>query len=346
MAWRWETRGNNEYLYVAHRVNGRVVKTYLAKNGAMRQAMNVLMLDRQERDRKDREAKRRASVELRARVADVLRQLADADAELRQAAEALLISVGFHRLNRGRWKMKRKPLPATKGTRQQDATRSSADVPMVPYHGTPPSAPEPLIHYRPLTGWLDGADDLFAAARAGDGDAQATLRKELRANEWARDFFGDLGNRATRTIIARAGGGDPVWVIAIEERVRTMTKELLGDTPTVLDQLIVRRIVNAWVTVHSLELELAIRPPSRPRDRAYLEAAAERASRKMMQAIGELARVRRLHLPPTIMVNVTPPTPPPPPPRVATAEVLETGEKAALVKGPGGRRLSSKRKTG
>jgi len=165
----------------------------------------------------------------------------------------------------------------------------------------------------------------------------------LRANEWARDFFGDIGNRATRTIIARAGGGDPVWVIAIEERVRTMTKELLGDTPTVLDQLIVRRIVNAWVSVHSLELELAIRPPSRPRDRAYLEAAAERASRKMSQAVTELARVRKLQLP-NVLVSITPPTSLPPPPRVAQAEVAETEGKTESVEGASaaGRRLPAK----
>lgn len=340
MAWRWEIRGNNEYLYAAHRVNGRVVRRYLARNGRVRQTMNVLMLDRQERDRREHETKRQASVELRTRIGGTMRELAKADAGLRLAVEGVLAVVGYRKHERGCWRMKRKPNKA-------NTTAETADTPMVPYHSTPPSATDPLIHYHPLKNWIDGADDLFACARAGDEEAQSFLRQELRENKHAREHFGDLGMRSTKTLVARVTGGDAPWCIAVEEQVRVMTKELLGETPTVLDQLIVRRIVNAWVTVHALELELAIRPPARARDRAYLEAAAERASRRMTQAVTELARVRRLQLP-AILVNVTPPSPPPPPvPRIAKAEVLETKRKAESVEGAADRhRPTSEAKQG
>jgi hypothetical protein len=335
MAWRWERRKSGEYLYTAFRIGGRVVKSYLAKSGPMRSGMNVLMRDRQERDRKEREERRRASTELRSRVAGVLRSGAEANAELRVAAEAVLITFGFRRHERGDWRMKRKTSKnaelATGGSLTPDTP--SAGKP-VPYHGTPPNAPPPLIEYHPLKNWLDDADELFAAARAGDGDAQDRLRAALRADEHVRDHFGDIGTRATKTLIARFAGGDAVLAIGIEEKVRAMRAKLLGDNPTVLDQLLVRRVINGWVAVHALELEQAINPPSRPGDRAYLEAAVGKASKRYTQAITELARVRRLNLPP-ILVNVTSPSPPPPP-RMAEAEVIGTTEVATAEQLPTG----------
>jgi len=223
MAWKWETRGNGEYLYTAFRINGRVVKSYLSKNGPLRSAINVLMRDRQERDREEREERCRQSAELRERVKGVLRELVEAKAELWDAAEAELASVGFHNHYRGNGEW----LARQARTRTLRRTVHPTPPPLRrqtrPYHGTPPSAPPPLIEYHPLKGWLDGADELFAAACAGDGNAQARLRKALRADEHVRDHFGDIGNRATKTIVARIGGGDAVLAISIEEKVRAMT---------------------------------------------------------------------------------------------------------------------------
>ena len=52
---------------------------------------------------------------------------------------------------------------------------------------------------------------------------------------------------------------------------------MLGPDPTPLDRLLVRRVVNGWVAVHVLELELAIHPPADPRAAvpALLEVAAQ-----------------------------------------------------------------------
>ena len=54
-----------------------------------------------------------------------------------------------------------------------------------------------------------------------------------------------------------------------------------------------------------MELELTVRPPVEARDRAHLDAALSRAQKRMAEAVGELARVRRLQAPKILaQVNV------------------------------------------
>ena len=62
-------------------------------------------------------------------------------------------------------------------------------------------------------------------------------------------------------------------------------------------ELLVRRVVNGWLAVHALELELTVRAPVDARDRAHLDVALSRAQKRYTEAIRELARVRRLQAP-------------------------------------------------
>lgn len=330
----WEVRSGRWYLYRNERVGGRRVKVYLTR--ASQPAAAVLLehaLGTWHRRRAEgREAARTASAELRARVTGLLREVSDANAELSRAAGAVLAAAGFHRHHRGEWRMKRKPSGPDKEGRTA-GRRADAAVELQPGErpGVPADTPPPLVEYAPPT-WHPGAADLFVKARAGDKAAQKELRGWLLTTPNQLDWYGDLGMRATQVLVARATGGDPVWQAAVEEKVKAMTAELLGPSPTLLDRLLVRRVVNAWVAVHALELEQAINPPARPRDRAYLEAAVGRASKRMTQAVSELARVRRLKLPP-VLVTVSPPQPPP-----RLAEVFEATAEEKLVKPPAKRK--------
>ncbi|MFB4187175.1 hypothetical protein, partial [Bacillus velezensis] len=65
----------------------------------------------------------------------------------------------------------------------------------------------------------------------------------------------------------------------------------------VLERLLARRVVNGWLAVHALELELTLRPPLDARDRAHLDTALSRAQKRYTEAIRELARVCRLQAP-------------------------------------------------
>ena len=154
---------------------------------------------------------------------------------------------------------------------------------------------------KPLLKYDAPADDaeavaVFAKARAGDADAQTRVGALIRERKWT-DWLGDLGRQATRQLVVKASGGDPVWEAGLVQKVNALRDQLLGANPTVLEELLVRRVTNGWVTVHALELELTLRPPADARDRAYLDAALSRAQKRYTEAIRELARVRKLQTP-------------------------------------------------
>jgi hypothetical protein len=109
--------------------------------------------------------------------------------------------------------------------------------------------------------------------------------------------MGNIARQATAHLIERAAGGDPVWEEALVLRTNAVRDDLLGPTWTILEEAIVRRVVNGWLTVHHLELELAVRPPADLRAREHLDRAVSRAQKRMTSAVVELARVRRLQAP-------------------------------------------------
>lgn len=153
----------------------------------------------------------------------------------------------------------------------------------------------------PLVSYQAPADDpkaveLFSRARAGDAVALTEVRQMICEKKWI-EWLGDLGRQATRQLIVKAAGGDVVWESGLTAKVNLLHRELLGDSPTVLETLLVRRVLNGWIAVHALELELTVRPPTDARCREALDKSLSRAQRRYLEAIRELARVRRLQSP-------------------------------------------------
>jgi hypothetical protein len=70
----------------------------------------------------------------------------------------------------------------------------------------------------------------------------------------------------------------------------------------------VRRVVNGWLAVHLLELELTVRAPTDLKAREHLDRALTRAQKRFAEAVRELARVRALGAP--ALVTRLLPTPP------------------------------------
>lgn len=278
----WELRGGRWYLYRNRRVNGKPIKEYL---GAQDQfgfgALLAHDLHRlQRRQAKLRRLERKVRAEGRARIESCLRAAVIANADLRVLTEGLLYTLGFHKHKRGEWRMRRDLLQIQSALAELEK-RAGERKPVVNY--TAPANDEEAVA-------------LFAAARAGDADAQNRVYALVRARKWA-DWLGDLGRQATRQLVWRASGGDPVWEAGITEKANALRAGLLGATPTVLEELLVRRVVNGWIAVHALELELTVRPPAAVRDREHLDRALTRAQKRFTDAARELARVRRLQAP-------------------------------------------------
>ena len=86
------------------------------------------------------------------------------------------------------------------------------------------------------------------------------------------------------------GRGRPSVGGGITEKAEAMRRELLGANPSLLDQLLTRRVVNGWVAVYALELELTVRTPTDARTRGFLDRALSRAQKRRTDAARELAR--------------------------------------------------------
>ncbi|MBP3954414.1 hypothetical protein J8F10_03805 [Gemmata sp. G18] len=279
----WEVRhGGRRYLYRNRRVNGKPVKEYLGADD--RFGTGVLLahaLERLQNRAADlRRLSREAGAAFRERIDALIAATEAANADLRTLADGTLYALGYHKHNRGEWRM----------TRELMHLRSAIEKLK---HDT--AEPKPLVRYEAPASDTE-AVELFARARAGDTEAKKCVGAHLRERQWV-DSFGNLGRQATRQLIRRASGGDPVWEAGITEKVSAMRAELLGATPTVLEELLVRRVVNGWIATHTLELELTVRPPANAKECEYLDRALGRAQKRFAEAVRELARVRRLRAP-------------------------------------------------
>jgi hypothetical protein len=285
----WELRRGRWYLYRSRRVNGRPVKEYLAAESnpfGYGLAMDHQLERVRRREAKLRLLKGQERAEYRARIDDLLAATAAANAELRVLAEGVLYALGFHRHKRGEWTMKFELATLREHIAALQQRRAER---------------KPLVNYPAPPGDAE-AVELFERARAGDAEAQDRVYALVRDREWA-GWLGDLGREATHQLVQRAAGGDAVWKAGLVMKVNALREELLGEGPTALEQLLVRRVVNGWIATHTLELELTVRPPTEARDRAHLDRALSRAQRRMTEAVRELARVRRLQAP-TILAQL------------------------------------------
>ncbi len=276
----WERRNGRMYLYRNRRVNGRPVKEYLAAEGPFGDLMEYDLERVRRLERKLRRLARRALTAFRTHVESVARSGAEADAMLKVAVETVLTARGFYRHHRGEWR-KRRTTDMRKIVQQ---LREAIEKLKTSQLG-------PMINFQPP------ADDpeavaVFTKARAGDAAALAELPRLVASRKWA-DWIGDLGKEATHQLIHRAASGDAVWKAGITAKVNQLRKSLLGEDPTPLDELLVRRIVNAWVTVHALELEQVVRPSGDPRAVSYLDRRLTQAQRRLTDATRALAAVRR-----------------------------------------------------
>lgn len=123
---------------------------------------------------------------------------------------------------------------------------------------------------------------------ANEGGVLASTRDQTCVHRPAKPKYG---------LCPPAAGNDPVWAAAITAQANSLRRKLLGDNPSVLEELLVRGVVNGWVAVHRFELELTHRPLRDVRVREDLEKSLGRAQKRMTLSVTALARVRRLQTP-------------------------------------------------
>jgi hypothetical protein len=281
----WETRHNGRrYLYRNRRVDGKPLKEYIAANDAI--GLGRVSADQLERilqyEAEVRQMTRKAEADYRARIDNVIRLVEIANADLHTFVEGVLYAIGYHNHHRGDWRMNRHYLAELR--RRIDDLKEKVEA-----------RTKPLIDFQAPANDAE-AVDLFKKARAGDEKAMEAVRRLIVARGWV-NWLGNISHTATKNLIHNATARDPVWKAGLTEQADNLFTQLIGESPTVLERLLARRVVNGWIATHALELELTMRPPESPRSKEHLDRALSRAEKRMRQAIGELARVRRLKVP-------------------------------------------------
>jgi len=140
--------------------------------------------------------------------------------------------------------------------------------------------------------------------RVADGDkkARGELRYLLResAPEVVREAS-ELARMGQWFLIKTAARSDTLTEEALVIRLEMMRSEIGGPDPSPLESLLVEKIVSAWMLTELFELflnaQLTELPKGQRMSHSFLKfylGWQERAHRRLLSSIRELARVRRL----------------------------------------------------
>lgn len=137
------------------------------------------------------------------------------------------------------------------------------------------------------------------AKKGGDKKARRELRKAVRAS--APEVVAEVSNidRTGQWLIMRRIASDPLEEEAFAARRDALRGDLLGERPTVLEAMLVERIVSAWVVGEFFEAIMAgqLGVSTKGSSSSYLRFLLgwqEQAHRRLLSAIKTLATVRRL----------------------------------------------------
>jgi len=163
-----------------------------------------------------------------------------------------------------------------------------------------------LVLQTPVTTQRDKEmDRLLEQAQRGDTRALTTLKERLADRPKVWEAFGDVARQARTAWVKLYASTNLVVAEGVERKIATLRAELLGDTPTPLERLLVEQIVVCWLQTAYID-HLAAGFQGKPgtfREGEYWQQAQERASRRYLAAIRALAQVRRL-LAPAVQVNI------------------------------------------
>jgi hypothetical protein len=150
---------------------------------------------------------------------------------------------------------------------------------------------------------VEDANATIRKAEAGDPNALAILRKVFAQPGNADILGGNLAREALQVLAKSASGGNLVIQEAIEGKLVELRGELLGPNPTVLERLLVERILVAWCHLHTLEIRYASKSELTLAVGLYYQKCISAAQKRYLAAIKGLSEVRKLALP-ALQVNI------------------------------------------
>lgn len=147
--------------------------------------------------------------------------------------------------------------------------------------------------------------ELSDKAEGGDKEARAELRRAVaEASPAAIARASDIARRSDALLARTISAGEPLMQEALLARLGRMREEIAGENPSPLEAMLSARVASGWLLVEVLEALVAAQY-QRPRDGEeaarvppsyvlQMSRILESATRRHMQAIQTLARVRKL----------------------------------------------------
>jgi hypothetical protein len=137
---------------------------------------------------------------------------------------------------------------------------------------------------------------LAAAANLGDAAALKDLRRALEAHPNVWREAGDLAAHVEATWLRLAAGGNALAEESIRLEADRIRTELLGTSPTAIEELLVDQIIACWLQLKQAEICAGSNRPRSLMQGRFHDQRLERAQRRYFAAMKMLARVRGLPL--------------------------------------------------
>jgi len=145
---------------------------------------------------------------------------------------------------------------------------------------------------------------LVQTANTGDEQALTELRKLLDENPIIWQSVGDLAQHAQLALLRAIANGDQLLFESVSRTAEELRQELLGPSPSKLEELAVERIVACWLEMKFIETSYPLPKGDNLLEAKFALQQKESAQRRYESSIRSLAQIRKL-LPPAVIDNTT-----------------------------------------
>ncbi len=147
-------------------------------------------------------------------------------------------------------------------------------------------------------------DIILERAAEGDKSVLPQLRELLQESPTLLRSAGNIAEQVERSWVGRIAGDNIVVSEAIRMKLTQMHRELSGDNPSLMEKLIVERILACWLQMQYVETIFAQNLSKMdPGAIQHYQKWIEKAQGRYLSAMRTLAVVRRLQVP-NVQVNI------------------------------------------
>jgi hypothetical protein len=251
----WEKRGNKRYFYRIEKRQGRSVRTYYNSGEIAELAATAEAIPRVQREIEDRRRKREQ--EPLATAETLVNELCEQSDRL---VRATLVASGYRRKGR------MKGAAHVNENLQTNKNENAA-----------------------------GEEVVRSLERAEKGDATVLpqLRRLLNESPALWRGYGELAAHARAAWVKLVAGSNGLMAECLEQKSAELRREVAGDSPSPLEQLLADRVVVSWLQTSFYDGVIAQTSESASAQLGELQKQHQAAHRRYLAAIKTLATVRQ-----------------------------------------------------